>query len=172
MLTLTDPFATTLGTLVHRILEVLSQGEETPNWQQWLTHSDIEPTQQANAAKIIQQCISNTLTDPRGQWILKPHHVDAHSEWALSTLENDEIIHLVIDRSFIDEDGTRWIIDYKTSEQPQPEYQTQLDHYASAVQALDPERPIKLGLYFPASSKWYSWQFSATMEARSLSKGA
>ena len=41
-------------------------------------------------------------------------HWDARLEWRFSGWRDGRIAHVAIDRSFIDEHGTRWIIDYKT----------------------------------------------------------
>jgi len=65
---------------------------------------------------------------------------------------------LVLDRIFV-EDGTCWIIDYKTSshgggdldgflESEASRYREQLKRYRKAV-AISETRPIKTALYFP-----------------------
>ena len=65
---------------------------------------------------------------------------------------------MVLDRTFIDE-GTRWIIDYKTSshgggdleaflDNEASRYQDQLQRYRDAM-ALTESRPIRTALYFP-----------------------
>ena len=66
--------------------------------------------------------------------------------------------NLVLDRSFV-EDGTRWIIDYKTSshsggdlegflKNEADRYREQLQLYREAV-AINETRPIRTALYFP-----------------------
>ena len=65
---------------------------------------------------------------------------------------------MVLDRTFV-ENGTRWIIDYKTSshgggdldgflENEAGRYQDQLLRYREAL-ALTESRPIRTALYFP-----------------------
>jgi len=65
---------------------------------------------------------------------------------------------MVLDRTFID-NGTRWIIDYKTSshgggglesflENEAQRYRDQLQRYRKAM-ALTETRPIRTALYFP-----------------------
>ena len=62
----------------------------------------------------------------------------------------------VIDRSFTNADGKRWIVDYKTSshegadkegflDRERASYRAQLERYAQMHRAID----IHLGLYFP-----------------------
>ena len=65
---------------------------------------------------------------------------------------------MVLDRTFI-ENGTRWIIDYKTSSHgggdlkgflnnEAERYREQLQRYRNAV-AINEDRPIRTALYFP-----------------------
>jgi ATP-dependent exoDNAse (exonuclease V) beta subunit len=74
----------------------------------------------------------------------------------------------VIDRSFVDEEGKRWIVDYKTSshegagldeflDRELDRYRPQLERYAELVARLGPE-PIWLGLYFPLLGGWREWR--------------
>ena len=68
----------------------------------------------------------------------------------------------MIDRTFIDEDGKRRIVDYKTSshegadiegflDQEQKRYAAQLDAYAAALGGA------RRGLYFPLHAGWREW---------------
>jgi ATP-dependent exoDNAse (exonuclease V) beta subunit len=73
----------------------------------------------------------------------------------------------VIDRTFVDADGVRWIVDYKTSrhegagleeflDREQERYRPQLERYAALMRKLGPE-PVRLGLYFPLLEAWREW---------------
>ena len=53
------------------------------------------------------------VTDPRGQWLLGPQK-DARNELRMTIVVNGGWTDLVIDRTFIDEKGQRWVVDYKT----------------------------------------------------------
>ncbi len=53
--------------------------------------------------------------DARGRWILDSSHRDASCELALTGLAAGRLRSVVIDRCFVDADGTRWVIDYKSS---------------------------------------------------------
>ncbi len=66
---------------------------------------------------------------------------------------------VVIDRTFIDADGTRWVIDYKTSrhegsgveaflDSEVERYRAQLAGYVALLRGLGSE-PVRAGLYFP-----------------------
>jgi len=74
---------------------------------------------------------------------------------------------VIFDRSFIDENGVRWIIDYKTSqhsgggldeflEREVERYRPQLHRYAMLARKLGPE-PVRVGLYFPLMGAWREW---------------
>jgi ATP-dependent exoDNAse (exonuclease V) beta subunit len=77
------------------------------------------------------------------------------------------IVNVIVDRTFVDADGTRWIVDYKTGthegadveaflDREQERYRGQLEQYAALLRVLDP-RPIRLGLYFPLLNGWREW---------------
>lgn len=117
----------------------------------------------AAAVERVVQAVLELLDDERGRWILAPH-AEERSEWALTAEIDGEVRRLVIDRSFVDEDGTRWIIDYKTSAheggaletflaEEERRYATQLERYASVVRRLD-ARAVRTALYFPLLGAW------------------
>jgi len=81
----------------------------------------------------------------------------------------DNVISNKIYRTFVDQDGTRWIIDYKTSrheeedvdaflDQQQERYREQLEKYG-ALMGLHDDRAVKLGLYFPLLQGWREWVY-------------
>jgi ATP-dependent exoDNAse (exonuclease V) beta subunit len=132
-----------------------------------LQQQGLVPTRISLAVNMIIKQIENTLSDAKGRWILHPHK-EAKAELGLTTFVNGEVKHIVIDRTFIDEEGVRWIIDYKTAtlneqdlqmfiQEEQEKYVQTMQVYAKAMQGLEPERKIKLGLYFPAVSVWYEY---------------
>ncbi len=122
----------------------------------------------ADAAARVQTALRMTLGDGRGRWILDPAHGDAHCEYALSGVAAGQVRAVVIDRCFVDADGVRWIIDYKTGihqgagretflDQEQVRYREQLERYAALFRARE-TRPIRLGLYFPLLQGWREWE--------------
>jgi ATP-dependent exoDNAse (exonuclease V) beta subunit len=105
-----------------------------------------------------------TLADERGRWLFDPAHRDAYSELALSGLRGGSVVNAVIDRTFVDRDGTRWIVDFKTSpheggnlqgflDDQARRYSAQMRRYAHLARALGPE-PVRAGLYFPLLCAW------------------
>ena len=103
--------------------------------------------------------LRNTLADERGRWLLTPHP-QAKTELRLRTAAHATYI---VDRSFRDEQGELWVVDWKTSRHEgkdlegflaneQARYAPQLERYADALGAR------KLGLYFPALARWREWK--------------
>jgi len=157
-----------LGQLIHTILAKLSQ-KNLPNntneyiqqqqdtWRLALLQLGVNPSELESSLQIVNQALKNILNDPRGRWILDFNHQDAKSEYALTSVNNSGIAqHLVIDRTFIDENGIRWVIDYKTTANEDnvcERYRKQLENYANILSSLDP-RPIRLGVYLTNCSGW------------------
>lgn len=114
------------------------------------------------------RALQQTLAHETGRWILDAH-TDARCEWPLTVAEQTAR-HYVIDRSFVDPKGVRWIIDYKTGEHldgdrdafldsEQERYRAQLENYGRIVRALE-DRPIRLALYFPLFPDWRVWDYA------------
>jgi ATP-dependent helicase/nuclease subunit A len=121
------------------------------------------------ALEEIAAILKATSEDERGQWILSDLHENASCELALSGKRDGGVEHTVIDRTFVDKLGTRWIIDYKTGahigggvdeflDREQERYREQLERYASIMSKME-ERLIRLGLYFPLLGGWREWSF-------------
>ncbi|MDF2868312.1 MAG: UvrD/REP helicase [Gammaproteobacteria bacterium] len=162
------------GTLLHRIFYQLSQTplidwpkimRQENHWRISLLNLGVTPHEISFAIKLMTNALEKTQADQRGCWILANTHQQAQSEFALSYFDGNTTQHVIIDRTFIDESGTRWIIDYKntlTEEskllEEQVKYRTQLETYAKIMQQLE-NRPIRLGLYFPLLPSWHEWNY-------------
>ncbi|HET7371387.1 MAG TPA: UvrD-helicase domain-containing protein [Gammaproteobacteria bacterium] len=167
-----------VGVLVHALLDRIAREgieqwttarvaalapllEERLRWQ-GVAPADLEATR----ARVVA-AVSATLADERGRWLLAAHD-EAASEFALSGVVGGRPVSGVIDRTFVDEQGVRWIVDYKTGghegsdrqaflERERERYRGQLDTYASLFAASE-QRPQRLGLYFPLLSGWIEWR--------------
>jgi ATP-dependent helicase/nuclease subunit A len=109
------------------------------------------------ATERVLEALRNSITDQKGRWVLGPHP-EASSEYRIRTPERG----YVIDRLIRDANGTRWVVDYKTSrhegadiegflDREQKRYATQLDAYAAAFGGAS------RGLYFPLHAGWREW---------------
>ena len=64
--------------------------------------------------RIVHEALEQTLASETGRWILSGRHRDAACELALSGVVDGQLVNAIIDRTFVDEHGVRWIIDYKS----------------------------------------------------------
>ena len=141
----------------------------------YVTDEDI-----ALAIASVKQALRNILEDKTGRWILTAHHKH-QVELVLFSLHNGRPKEHIIDRTFIDEAGIRWIIDYKTSSpsrgmnsdeflrQEKETYLPQLQRYATLMQAMDGRtRKISLALYFPICQKMIDWQWQPSSQSMPL----
>jgi len=163
------------GNLVHRLLQLIGeQGldhweasggiDKRVNWCRQQLAS--EGVQKEKADSIIARAtiaIGNCLASKQGKWILD-NHDDARCEYAITAVLDSQPRNMVLDRTFI-ENGTRWIIDYKTSshsggdlegflDNEANRYREQLQRYKDAM-AITETLPIKTALYFPLLDRFY-----------------
>jgi ATP-dependent exoDNAse (exonuclease V) beta subunit len=174
---------TLIGTLTHRLLERIARDglslwslDRVQRQASWIEYQ-CEQAAVAVSSQLTHTVISavcNTLTDERGRWLLA-QGCDSQQEWMLMDGDADtaQIQGHVIDRSFVDEAGVRWIVDYKTSQWPEnthvasqaalisarlAEYTPQLQRYVALLQQLEPHRCVRAALYFPLWPQAVRWQ--------------
>jgi ATP-dependent helicase/nuclease subunit A len=122
----------------------------------------------AAAAARARQALINCVEDVRGRWVLDTHD-EGRSELRLSGITDGRPTRVVIDRTFVDADGARWIIDYKTSvheggdtaaflDNERERYRGQLERYAALLRAGGAKH-IRIGLYFPLLGGWREWEY-------------
>jgi len=164
-----SPAARSVGIVVHEIFEHLSRGRYAlsslssldPQWiQVRLSELGVFDQQLHEACARVRASVGAIETDPNAQWVFDATHQDVRAEWELVRATAFGLETIRIDRAFIDRNGVRWIIDFKTSshegegiaaflEAERARYQAQLDRYADWVKALEPTRPVATALYFP-----------------------
>ncbi|HEX6929926.1 MAG TPA: UvrD-helicase domain-containing protein [Gammaproteobacteria bacterium] len=165
-----------VGTLVHRMLERMAR-DGLENWNNQRLHAlPLEPqlaalglpeAECADAAGDARDILARVLESRHAQWVLARHE-DARTEWALGGIDRGERVNVSIDRSFVDADGIRWIVDYKTSAheggdvdgflaRQRQRYRGQLERYARLVHALE-GKPVKVALYFPLQDAFHAWE--------------
>jgi ATP-dependent helicase/nuclease subunit A len=143
--------------------------------RRWLLSLGVPPRECREAEGKVEAALLQTLSDPRGRWVLAPEHQDSQSEYGLTgVLSGGTVVRGVVDRTFVDgSDGVRWIVDFKTSthqgaglewflDQEQERYRAQLNRYGRLFRALEgPGREIRLGLYFPLlEGGWREWRLA------------
>jgi len=164
-----------IGTVVHAWLEKIAcQGLDTwdmvkvVNQRKRLAGALIShgyPGHEANkGAEAVIEHLKNILEGDSGRWLLTEHN-SAENEVALSGILEGDLVEAVVDRTFIAEDGRRWVIDYKTGSPREGEsvddyivhetkrYRQQVETYVALYQALDSGQPILGALYFTAHDR-------------------
>jgi ATP-dependent helicase/nuclease subunit A len=157
--------AAILGTVIHAALArqhlptIPDFLNEKIIWQRKLRQLGFPEMKINEAVSIIEQALINTIKDPRGLWIFSPLHTECRYEYDLSAVLKGKPLQVILDRTFIDNHNTRWIIEFKSSECSEANlqtYQEQLLKYAQIISQKE-TREIRLGLYFPLSSFWKEW---------------
>ncbi|QKK03406.1 MAG: UvrD-helicase domain-containing protein [Pseudomonadota bacterium] len=159
-----------MGTVLHRLLERVGQiGVENLDEQHHASlrnripgllramgtgSRDLETT-----VGPIREAFERTLNSETGRWILSAHHRQAACELPLSGVIDGQLVNAVIDRTFIDAEGTRWIIDYKSGyhegsdledflSEEAGRYSAQLETYRRLFEQMG-ESDIRTAIYLP-----------------------
>lgn len=156
-----------LGNLVHRELHRIAETQDfslefidnnrTALWRNRLRAEGVDGANVPWVMERAQQHIQRVLSDETGQWILDCKHKLAQSEAPYSTWIDDSVRSIVIDRTFVDSEGIRWIIDYKTAmigreEKEELErfvtrrYLDQMSLYARVLRGVE-DRPVRCAVY-------------------------
>jgi ATP-dependent exoDNAse (exonuclease V) beta subunit len=133
-------------------------------WRRALLDAGVDETHLPAALARTRQAIAGFAGSELAGKLLDPSATEAVSELAVTMVSDGVVQSLRIDRSFVDPDGVRWIVDWKTSaheggdreaflDNELARYAPQLRRYAQAMHALD-GRPQRVGLYFPLLDAW------------------
>jgi ATP-dependent helicase/nuclease subunit A len=135
------------------------------HWQYQLKPVCATETELSVAIETIKLNLKNCMEHSLAPWIFDHSHTDSACELALSDYRQAWRQESIIDRTFIDTDNTRWIIDYKSSRQKTDQnlenfcqeqvlsYKQQLDNYVKLFNAME-DRPVKTALFFTAIPHW------------------
>ncbi len=148
-----------VGTVVHRWLQRIAE-DELKDWdakrvESLRSHFERDLYRRGvqspgSAAELVLTALKNTLASERGRWLLGPHP-GAKSEYRIRTPERS----YVVDRVIRESEGTRWVVDYKTSRHEGADvhrflniemkrYAGQLDRYRSLLPGT-----VLSAIYFP-----------------------
>ena len=166
-----------VGTLVHLWLErIAGNGPDlwpaavikdlSGKFRAQLSAQGVPAARLETCSALILDCLTNTVGSERGRWLLFDHR-EAASELPLNGVIDGQLVHATIDRTFVDDEGLRWVVDYKTGA-PAPgenteqfmareaeRYGSQLQLYVKLVGQLMPDGPqLRAALYFPAFDGW------------------
>lgn len=167
------PTAAPIGNVLHAMLQQVAE-DGVENWntkgttetmRRMLMAEGLSGELLTSSLKRCMDGLSKTINSKLGKWILSGEHKEACSEWALTSIQQDEVFYRIIDRTFIDEEGVRWIIDYKTGshegsnlnaflDSEEERYSDQLEGYRELLEKIEPDRTIRIALYFPILDGW------------------
>jgi ATP-dependent exoDNAse (exonuclease V) beta subunit len=171
------PTARSVGTVVHRALQraggsgaeldAIASARQRELYALELAELGVPAERRALAVERVLAALDRTLRDEKGRWLFATSHRDARAELRLTGRLDGEIVSVAVDRTFVDELGVRWIVDFKTSEHEgggleqfldaeRERYALQLARYAALMRRLGPE-PVRVALYFPLLSAWREW---------------
>lgn len=159
-----------IGTVLHRLLEHVGRigVEQFDEAQRRMLRERIPGLLKAMgtgsreleaAVEPIRKAFDRTLESDTGRWILSGKHRDTACELPVTGLVGGELVNAIIDRTFVDENGTRWIIDYKSGYhaggdlegflgEEAERYSDQLDLYRRLFEQMG-ETDVRAALYLP-----------------------
>jgi len=162
-----NPLAAASGNLIHQALEshLRHAGIELPDldayWRRELRRFGLNETELQAQLDFISSSLDACLNSDEYRWLFSEMQQDDQQELTLLTRRHGRPREYVIDRTFIDADGRRWIIDYKTAApvQGQPVddfvaeqeamYRGQLAHYRALFSEMG-DKQIVTALFFTA----------------------
>ena len=172
-----------IGSVVHAFLQrIADDGVEKWNRERFISNAPtiqrdlawrgVAPDELSAATSRVIDALANTVADSRGRWALQSHR-EARAEWRLTGMRDGALVDIAIDRTFVDDENVRWIIDFKTGshegadvdaflDNERKRYSAQLETYATILSAMQVAsgKTIKLGLYFPMLKGWREWAWN------------
>ena len=165
--------AQAVGQVVHGELQRMGEGavagsdgdRAESRWRRSLAELGIDEAHSLTAIERIRRAMATVAGSAQAARLLDPAAAEARSELALTVMIDGVAHSLRIDRSFVDHAGVRWIVDWKTSaheggdreaflDRELVRYRGQLERYVRALKLLEPDRPVRAGLYFPLLDAW------------------
>lgn len=151
------------GTVVHRWLQRaadgivdIENGVAKVTTERWLREMGVGDDLMRDIIRRVDDAIKAVATDARGRWLLSGK---GYAELELSGVVDGALKSVVLDRVRIDDDGTHWVVDYKTSSheggnlqgflQAEVErYRAQLQRYVELYSDYSGAK-VRCALYFP-----------------------
>ncbi|MFZ2508893.1 MAG: UvrD-helicase domain-containing protein, partial [Steroidobacteraceae bacterium] len=164
--------AQAVGQVVHLEIQRMVRDRLRPSewpsrpavWRRELRDTGIDDLHLEAALERVTQAMTRMAGSEIAARLLDPGLAEASSELALTAFIDGLVQGIRIDRSFVDAQGRRWIVDWKTSsheggdreaflDNELARYSAQLRRYAMIMNRYD-RRPQRVGLYFPLLDAW------------------
>jgi ATP-dependent exoDNAse (exonuclease V) beta subunit len=113
------------GSLIHSVLEDYSNSKDKENflsnldsqkayWKLLLRNKVTSKLELIESLCFIEKTLEKLLHDNGLKWIFSHDYTECHSEYPITSISQGKIHEHIIDRTLVDNNGVRWIIDYKT----------------------------------------------------------
>lgn len=170
-----------IGNIIYLLLQQISQ-KGLAKWQQennyrnyclyLLKQHGIKSDELEKYFNTIKNYLDNIVADDLASWIFDNSYAHHASRYALTILINEKITNLKIDKTFIDNNQTRWLINFKSdytndnldiffTEKNMLYFET-LEQCAHALQKTENNK-IKLGLYYPLLNHWFEKEYASNV---------
>lgn len=117
------------GVLIHRCLEAyVRSGDQSrffdrieglrAMWRLEIGRECVDAGEAERSIRFVEESVRGTVGDPELAWLFDPALEDSQCELDMTRTDGSGLERRVIDRTFIDRRGARWIIDYKTARPP------------------------------------------------------
>ncbi len=138
-------------------------------WRSQLRSLNVSSERIGFALERLHKGLLTMRSDTNAHFIFADYAVQKN-EFEIAAFENDVVNNYRIDRTFVDQDDIRWVVDYKTTftkaddldefvdQQIADRHRVQLQRYGNLMSQID-SRKIKLAVYFPMLAKLRSWDF-------------
>jgi ATP-dependent helicase/nuclease subunit A len=159
----------TTGSLIHMVLEEYTNSLDKKDflstletqkqyWELVLRDQVSSQTELLEALKFIDTTLEKLFQSSELKWVFSNDYQDCHSEYSITSLYGGKTRSHVIDRTLIDAENVRWVIDYKTGvpsreteedfiELQKVAHEPQLQRYRSLFAELE-TRETKTALLF------------------------
>lgn len=172
--------ATGVGIVLHdwlqfngsRVLDIRIDDSLQKQWRAELSSLRVPNTMLNYALNRLSTAVENIQSQTEAHFLFHDYP-ESNNEFTLSTLENGAVNNYRLDRTFVDHQGVRWIVDYKSTahdqgdvvefaaEQVRSRHKAQLEKYGFLFSQVD-ARPIKLAVYFPLLKQLIAWPYAAS----------
>jgi len=169
--------ATAVGVVMHdwlqfnqqRLFDFKVEDANLKRWRQQLRFKGVPEDRLEFAARRLCNGVLAMQSDADAKFLFADYAIQKN-EMTLAAFEEGLVNQYRIDRTFVDDQNTRWIVDYKTTytqsedvdafidEQIEARHKRQLHKYGELMSQID-DRPITLAVYFPMLSKLRSWKY-------------
>lgn len=157
------------GDIIHQCLKLIAEGRLDPEdaaamgrlEQRWRLQLGACCEHPEEAVAAIRKQLVQCQAHERFAWLALEDHEGAGCELPISDFGGGRHRQYVVDRTFVDGNGVRWIIDYKSAqpqagealeaflERQQEKYRPQLSTYAALYRTME-TRPVRTALFFTA----------------------